>query len=238
MKDISFGSLGSLGSLVSNVPLVSCILFIFFCPAFAARGQQVVSGIVVDSATFSPLPYVNVVVKHSLHGTSTNDKGNFSVMATPRDTLILSLVGYERLELPLFDYEPSVIRMAEQGTLLKPVIINDSRLSENLYEGMFDAQNAQLRKRIPFFYSKAKKEKIKVGRWKDENLRVKTYVDVIINNPETKAGLMKTYGLRDDEYYKMLEAFNEKHYLVMYYLTAAELTSLLNRFFEAATVKK
>ncbi|MFZ6010159.1 MAG: carboxypeptidase-like regulatory domain-containing protein [Bacteroidota bacterium] len=224
---------------ISPGSVVRLAFFFLLCYlAFEARGQQVVRGIVVDSAAFSPLPYVNVVVKHRLHGTSTDEKGNFSVMANPHDTLILSLVGYERLELPLIDYEPSVIRMAERRTLLKPVIINDSRLSENLYDGMFDEQNAQLRKRIPFYYSKAKKEKIKVGRWKDESLRVKTYVDVVINNPETKSMLMKAYGLRDDEYYKILEAFNEKHYLVMYYLTAAELTSLLNRFFEAHTVKK
>jgi hypothetical protein len=155
----------------------------------------------------------------------------------PRDTLIFSLLGYERLEYPLLGYEASVIRMAERATTLKTITINESR-SDNPYEGLFDEQNAALlKRRIPFYYSKARKEKIKVGRWKDESIRVQTYVDVVINNPETKADLMKKFSLTEDEYYKRLTQFNEKHYNVMYYLSAAELTSFLNRFFEINSAK-
>jgi hypothetical protein len=202
-----------------------------------AEAQQVMKGILVDSATFAPLPYVSVQIKNKSRGTNSDQQGNFSILALPQDTLVFSLLGYERLEYPLYDYEASVIRMSEHATLLKTVIINDTR-SDNPYEGLFDEQNAALlKRRIPFYYSKARKEKIKVGRWKDENLRVQTYVDVVVNNPETKIDLMKKFSLSEEEYYRVLTQFNEKHYNVMYYLTAAELTSFLNRFFENNATK-
>jgi hypothetical protein len=202
-----------------------------------AQAQEIIKGIVVDSATFSPLPYVSVQIKNKSRGTNTDNQGNFSILALPQDTLVFSLLGYERLEYPLFDYEASVIRMAERATILKTITINESR-SDNPYEGLFDDQNAALlKRRIPFYYSKARKEKIKVGRWKDETIRVQTYVEVVINNPETKANLMKKFSLTEDEYYKLLTQFNEKHYNVMYYLSAAELISFLNRFFEINSTK-
>ena len=205
--------------------------------AFAEAQENIIRGIIVDSATFSPLPHVSVQIKNKMRGTNTDLQGNFSILATAQDTLIFSLLGYHRLEFPLLDYEASVIRMAERVTTLKTITIDDSRV-DNPYEGLFDDQNAALlKRRIPFYYSKVRKEKIKVGRWKEENIRVQTYVDVVINDPETKSGLMKKYSLTEEQYYVILTQFNEKHYNVMYYLTAAELTSFLNRFFERSAAK-
>lgn len=204
-----------------------------FCSTASVYSQEIIKGIVVDSASFAPLAYVNVQVKNKSKGTATDLQGNFSLFATKQDTLIFSLVGYERLELPLFDYEAGVIRLTEHTTMLKSITIDDSRIGTSYYEGMFEEQNEKLKARIPFYFSKARKDKIKAGRWREENLRIKTYVDVVINNPETKEGLMKKYSLSEDEYYAILTRFNETHYNVMYYLTEAELISLLNRFFES-----
>src|SRR5690606_37433631 len=117
-----------------------------------------------------------------------------SIQAHPGDTLVFTLVGYKRVELPLYDYEPGIIRMREQYTLLKAVTIDEYRAG-NLYEGMFDEQNARLKKNIPFYLSKAKKEKIKVQSLREENLRVKTYVDVVVNDPQLRNTLMKKHGL-------------------------------------------
>lgn len=191
------------------------------------------TGIVVDSATFSPLPYVNIQLKTALKGTSTDSNGSFSILASEKDTLIFSLVGYQRLELALFDYEASVIRLTEKVTELKPITIIDTKFG-NPYEGLFDEQNAALvRRKLPFYFSKAKKEKIRFDYLKNENVRVKTYVDLVINNPNTKSGLMKKYSLSEDDYYKTLTKFNERYYNVMYHLTSAELESFLNKFFES-----
>jgi hypothetical protein len=210
------------------------LILLFLGSLTICNAQKVITGIVVDSATFSPLPYVNIQLKSTPRGTSTDSNGSFSLLASERDTLLISLVGYYRLELPLFDYEASMIRLTEKVTELKPITIFDSRFG-NPYEGMFDDQNAALafnRRKLPFYMAKGKKEKIRYERLKDENVRVKTYVDLVINNPNTKASLMKRHLLTEDQYYKMLTKFNERYYNVMYYLTSAELESFLNRFFE------
>jgi hypothetical protein len=212
---------------------------LFFCLASSLSfAQEIFKGIVVDSATFAPLPYVSVQLKGTTRGTTTDAKGNFSLFGTQNDTLLFSLIGYAPLELPLKGYEASLIRLAERTTMLKAITIHDSRISANPYEGMFDDRLAALKARIPFYYSRARKDKIKAGRWREENAIVQTYVDVVINNPKTKTELMKTYSLSEEAYYAILTKFNEKHYTVMYYLTEAELISLLNRFFESEVAKR
>lgn len=212
-----------------------CVVLLLLLAMFSAGAQvNTVTGIVVDSATFEPLPYVTVQVKNTMRGTSTDIRGNFSIQATELDTLILSILGYQRLELPLIGYEASVIRLAERVTMLETITIGDYR--GKLYEGMFDDQNqARLKQSIPFYYSKARKDKIRAARWREETLHVQTYINVVVNNPETKDNLMKRFKLSEQEYYNILTRFNEAHYDIMYYLTEAELISFLNRFFENET---
>ena len=211
--------------------LVTLLLFSGCCYGQALESFR---GIVVDSTSLAALPSVNVQVKNGNRGETTDEKGNFMINATGNDTLIFSLVGYNRLELPLAGYEPGVIRMSEKYTMLKAVTIDEYRAGD-LYEGMFDEQNEQLKKNIPFYFSKARKEKIKVQSLREENLRVKTYVDVVVNDPGFKNGMMRKYSLTEAEYYDLLTAFNERHYRVMYYLTRAELISMLNTFFDSRT---
>lgn len=189
---------------------------------------------VADSASFDPLPYVTVKVKSQPRGTTTDVKGNFSILATAKDTLVFTLVGYQTVELPAVGWEPSMIMMAEKATVLKAITIRDTPI-ENPYEGMFDEQNENLRKlnkSIPFYYSKARKDKIKLGRLQNENIRVQTYVDVVVKDPELKTRLMKEHSLTEDQYYDLLARFNAQNYSVMYYITAGELVSMLNNFFD------
>ncbi|MFD1001830.1 carboxypeptidase-like regulatory domain-containing protein [Ohtaekwangia kribbensis] len=201
-----------------------------------AQKQQVYTGIIVDSATFSPLPFVTVRIKNSMRGTSTDVQGNFSISATERDTLVFSLVGYQAIEQPLWNYESSIIRMTEKGIMLESVTIESKAIG---YEGMFDDENAKLaRRKLPFYLSKSKKQKRKLTWLREDNIRAKTYVDVVINNPETKSGLMKKYSLTEDQYYKLLGDFNAQNYTIMYYLTAGELMTLINNFYEKNAGKK
>jgi hypothetical protein len=211
----------------TRLPIFLFLLSLSWC----GHCQEAMRGIVVDSATLSALSSVNVQIKNGTTGTFTDEKGNFTITAAQSDTLVFTLVGYEHLELPLLNYEPGIIRLNEKYTLLQAVTIDEYR-RENPYEGMFEEQNARLKKSIPFYYSRAKKEKIKVQSLREENIRVKTYVDVVVNDPAFKTGLMKQHNLNEDEYYDLLRAFNEKHHRVMYYLTRAELVSLVNTFFE------
>jgi len=202
-----------------------------------ANGQELIKGIVLDSATFAPLPYVNVRIKNQNRGTTTDVKGNFALTANRTDTLIFSFLGYSDVVYPLIDWEPSIIRMSEKGTLLSPVTIKGTAI--NPYEGLFDEQNAILSKRrIPFYFAKYRKEKIRVGWLLEDNLRVKNYMDLLVKDDMMKTTLMTTYKLSEEEYYVVLSHFNEQHVAVMYYLTKEELISILKSFFERATRQK
>lgn len=212
--------------------LIGGILLVISCCPFA-QGQELMRGMIADSASFQPLPYVNVTVKGKNKGTASDLQGNFSILATQQDTLVFSLLGYKTLELPLVGWEPSLVLLAERVTVLESITIEDKPI-ENPYEGMFDEQNEQLRKqnkKLPFYYDKRRKDKVRTQRLRNENERVRTYVDVVINSTEVKADLMKKYRLTEEQYYTLLARFNEKNYSVMYYLTAGELISLINNFY-------
>lgn len=212
-------------------PLRLMLFIALFVGGLHANAQHFVTGIVVDSATFNGLSSVNVQIKNGSRGTVSDSKGNFTIEADRTDTLIFSLVGYQTLELPLEGYEEGIVRLTEKYTMLEAVTIDEFRV-EDLYEGLFEEQNARRQQKIPFYFSKAKKEKIKLQGLREENLLVQTYVDVVVNSPDLKMRLMKKHGLTEDEYYNILTAFNERHYRVMYHLTRAELISLLNTFYQ------
>lgn len=217
--------------ILSDLKSLLFILLILFCVSTAHAQEETFQSIVVDSATFSPLPYVTVLVKGKGKGTITDPKGNFSVNATRRDTLVFSFVGYITAEYPLIDWEPGLIRLTEKKIVLKEVTVRTTQI--NRYEGMFDEENERIASRHnKFYYSKAKKEKRSLVWLKEDNVRVKTYVDVVINSTELKDELMKKYSLTESQYYEILGKFNQKNANVMYYLTTGELVSLIKNFFE------
>lgn len=206
------------------------VFFLVVSTAGVGYAQEIFRGIVVDSATFSPMPFVTVALKGKDTGTITGLKGSFEIQATRNDTLVFSFVGYVTAEYALFDYEPGLIRLAERKTVLKAVTVRAKAI--NPYEGMFDDENARIASRHNrFYYSKEKKEKRKLAWLHQDNLQVKAYVNVVINTPDLKIWLMKKHGLSEKRYYEILAQFNEKNAQVMYYITEGELVTLMKNFY-------
>lgn len=82
------------------------LLIIGFCflsgSLMAQELQEEVEGTVTDSETGSALLGVNVVVKGTSAGTSTNANGQFNLtVPSLEDTLVFSYVGYRELEVPI-----------------------------------------------------------------------------------------------------------------------------------------
>jgi len=199
-----------------------------------AQDIVTVKGLVADSASHRPIPYVNIIIKHTAKGTTTDKSGYFTLLAQPSDTILFSFIGYQTLEFPVMDWEPSVILLAEHATILSTIVIKGAALPDP-YEHLFDEENIKLknsRQAIPFYFPKDKKEKILLGRAKAEQKRVKHYVDLLVKDDRVKNELMKKHKLTEMEYYDILTKFNEKNYAIMYYLTDSELLSLLYRFYE------
>jgi TonB-linked SusC/RagA family outer membrane protein len=67
--------------------------FVFILSCFVGFSQQNISGIISDEEGV-PLPGVNVVIKGTNNGTSTDFDGNYSISADQDDTLIFSFVGF------------------------------------------------------------------------------------------------------------------------------------------------
>ena len=156
----------------------------------------------------------------------------FALVAEQGDTLVFSFVGYKTVEVSTIGWETSVVLMAENPTVLKTVTIEGMRI--NPYEGLFDEEDEEFRSKLKttrFYQSRAKKQKFKLHNLKADNVRVRTYVEVVIQNEETKKGLMAKYQLSEKQYYDILSRFNSQHHTIMYYLTAGELLTLLNSFF-------
>ncbi|MFH5831929.1 SusC/RagA family TonB-linked outer membrane protein [Halalkalibaculum sp. DA384] len=63
---------------------------------------ETVSGQVSDAASGEPLPGVNVVVKGTTTGTSTDSEGGFELnVPSLQDTLVFSFIGYQTQEVPI-----------------------------------------------------------------------------------------------------------------------------------------
>src|SRR5690554_6445583 len=61
--------------------------------------QQIVSGTVYEAASQTPLPGVNIIVKGTQQGTTTDADGSFSINVLANATLIFSFIGYVTQEI-------------------------------------------------------------------------------------------------------------------------------------------
>jgi len=87
-----------------NQPIMKVKLTLGFCLLFFAlsgQGQQMtVSGTVKDDAGAN-LPGVNVVVKGTTMGTTTDFDGKYSISVSSDATLVFTFIGFESKELVL-----------------------------------------------------------------------------------------------------------------------------------------
>ncbi|WP_370631316.1 SusC/RagA family TonB-linked outer membrane protein [Robertkochia aurantiaca] len=74
------------------------ILLLLLLSPLGLLAQQMVSGVVTEAATGTPMPGVNVVVKGTTVGTATDFDGNYSIEAENGDVLVFSYIGFQTQE--------------------------------------------------------------------------------------------------------------------------------------------
>jgi len=74
------------------------VFFIFL--SFQLKAQVNIDGIIFDNDSKQPLPYTNILIKHSDQGAISNSDGHFRLKCAKTDTLIISFISYETKELP------------------------------------------------------------------------------------------------------------------------------------------
>lgn len=89
---------------------LSTILFLLFASTFvqlltAQNNKDLIqlSGVVVSTDSLQPIPFTNIFVKHTRHGTISDYYGYFSFVAQKGDTLVFSELGFARAEFIIPD---------------------------------------------------------------------------------------------------------------------------------------
>ena len=78
------------------------LLIMSLLMALSTSGQ-IITGVVLDSKTFEPLPFANVFLNNTTIGTSTDNQGKFILRVLPTGSfdLIVSFVGYQSIRQSL-----------------------------------------------------------------------------------------------------------------------------------------
>ena len=98
---------------------VFCLLL---SASFGLSAQQMVSGVVTDDSG-SPLTAVNVVVKGTTIGVSTNFDGNYSINATNGQVLVFSSLGFELKEVAVESATLNVTLLKSASELDEVILI-------------------------------------------------------------------------------------------------------------------
>lgn len=97
--------------------------------------SQIVSGVVLDSATQEPLAYVHIGVVNKNMGIISRDDGTFRIDLSEADSqgqLTFSSIGYHSRHIPRSAWGSSPMRvyLSPRTYTLKGVVVEDSRLGE------------------------------------------------------------------------------------------------------------
>jgi hypothetical protein len=203
----------------------------------AALSQAYYQGIVVDSLTLAALPGAHIQVKNSAKGTRTTEKGVFSIVAKPADTLVISMVGYYPTEVPLlFEESGILIRLSEKVNLLDEVTITAPHITEitRTYRLPPKAMEASALGNPFDYFSRWQREKRKLQQVVEENNRTFVYVQVV-NDPEVRERLMEEFNLSEPEFYKLLVQFNKQSGNLVYSTDSRTIIESIKNFFYRAT---
>ncbi len=96
--------------------------FLFCCSTFLHSQVKTLTGTVTDDLG-SPLPGATVIVKNTTKGTSTDFDGGFFIAVTPKDTLVVSYIGFAKEELLVGEQTVVKITLKEDLNTLNEVVV-------------------------------------------------------------------------------------------------------------------
>lgn len=101
------------------------LIFLFLALISIAINAQekTITGNVSDVNTQETMPGVNIVIKGTTKGTITDIDGNFSVSASPTDTLVISYLGYLNEEVQVGSQTNIQISLSQDLKMLDEVVV-------------------------------------------------------------------------------------------------------------------
>lgn len=99
------------------------LLFFMLLLPVLMFGQNVVKGTVTEQSTSIPLPGVNVIIKGTTTGTTTDFDGNYQITANNGDIIVFSYVGYATQEIAYSGQSTLNVQLAEDAAQLEEVVV-------------------------------------------------------------------------------------------------------------------
>ncbi len=119
--------------------LLHCIFLLLSTISFAQDNEveenegQLINALVVNAQDASPLESVHIVNLNKVKGTITNQKGEFSIMASVNDTLYFSYLGFKsqkvRVSSDMMKFKDTKITLTELAYALEEVIVTPYELT-------------------------------------------------------------------------------------------------------------
>ncbi|MDH7911930.1 TonB-dependent receptor [Winogradskyella sp. SYSU M77433] len=102
---------------------LNALLFCLIMVPATLFAQTTVTGTVTDKANAMPLPGVNVIVKGTARGTSTDFDGNFSLEVSDGETIVISYLGYTTQEIVFNGQSTINVELSEDAAQLDEVVL-------------------------------------------------------------------------------------------------------------------
>ena len=129
--------------------LLLCLCFLGFWIEINAQTRQV-TGLIKDSNTGEMLPGVNIAVKGTTSGVSTNTDGKFSIKVSDNATLVMSFVGYETQSINIGNRSNLEVTLQPViQTLDEVVVIGYAEINRRDLTGAVSSVGAKQLKDIP-----------------------------------------------------------------------------------------
>ncbi len=108
------------------------LFLILLMYSFTVFSQNEINGKVITRKEKKVLVGANILNLNSVNGTSTDNKGNFNILAKVNDTLIISYVGYESIKLKvtndLLKIDLIEVALHEKPEKIKEVVVKSTKL--------------------------------------------------------------------------------------------------------------
>jgi iron complex outermembrane receptor protein len=112
------------------------LIFILFCSIHLLAQETKISGTIIDAVTKEPVIGASITVKDKLIGTTTDGRGNYSLIVTKLKlpfTIIVSSINHENKEVQISNSNETVaISLQQKTAVLNEVVSAASRVPENL----------------------------------------------------------------------------------------------------------
>ncbi len=104
--------------------IILLVVLMWALPTIGAQAQRAVRGVVTSATTGETIPGVNVIIKNTTRGTTTDIDGKYVLDVLPTDKiLVFSFIGYESQEIEIGEKTNISISLKESTELLDEFVI-------------------------------------------------------------------------------------------------------------------